>query len=298
MISSINEYLTALKQELSGQDPATVQDAQSDAEEFLSVALETAKKTRPNLSQAEAMAEIIKNYGTPAEVAAAYKVNPLAAKPTPIAPTRRRSPLARFFSVLGQGRAWSSLLYMFLSLGTGIAYFTWVVTGLSLSAGLIVLIIGIPFFALFVLSVRGLAWIEGRIVQGLLGVQMPKRARFADSRKGLWPKFKGFIADKYTWLSMIYMILMLPLGIAYFTVFVTFLSVSLAMVAQPFAQLFGWSIISISDDYQLFNFYMFNGWLLPLIFLGGVVLFFATFHLAKQAGKWQAALAKAMLVGG
>jgi hypothetical protein len=41
-----------------------------------------------------------------------------------------------------------------------------------------------------------------------------------------------------------------------------------------------------------------NPWLLPLCVVGGIALFFATFHLAKQVGKWQAALAKAMLVGG
>jgi hypothetical protein len=121
---------------------------------------------------------------------------------------------------------------------------------------------------------------------------MPRRTRFSDSRKGLWPKFKGFFTDRYTWFSMIYMILMLPLGIAYFTVFVTLLSVAAWAVSQPFAQAFGWSFINNGSPYML------NGWLLPLLFVGGILLFFATFHLAKQVGKWQAAMAKAMLVGG
>jgi Putative sensor len=299
MINSINEYLAALKTELSGQDPATVQDAQSDAEEYLSIALETSKKTRPGLSETEALAEIIKNYGTPAEVAAAYRITPAVPEPPRAVPVKRRNPLASFFGILGQGRAWTSMLYMFLSLGTGIAYFTWVVTGLSLSAGLAVLIIGVPFFALFVLSVRGMAWLEGRIVEGLLGERMPRRARFSDTRKGLWPRFKALFTDRYTWFSMIYMILMLPLGITYFTVFVTLLAVSAAFVAQPVAQAFGWSLINIGDA-SLFgwNPYMLSVWLLPILFVGGIILFFATFHLAKLAGKWQASLAKSMLVGG
>jgi hypothetical protein len=299
MINSINEYLAALKMELAGQDPATIQDALSDAAEYLNIALETSKKTRPALSEADALAEIIKNYGTPAEVAAAYRVTPVVVEPSRAAHAKRRNPLAGFFGVLGEGRAWTSLIYMFLSLGTGIAYFTWVVTGLSLSAGLAILIIGVPFFALFVLSVRGIAWLEGRIVEGLLGERMPRRAQFSDTHKGLWNRFKDMFTDKYTWFSMIYMILMLPLGIAYFTVFVTLLSVSAALVAQPIAQAFGWSFINLNSA-SLFSRtpYMLSGWLLPLLFVGGIVLFFATFHLAKLVGKWQSALAKAMLVRG
>jgi uncharacterized membrane protein len=299
MINSINEYLAALKAQLSGQDPATIQDALSDAAEYLSIALETAKKMRPALSEAEALAEIIKNYGTPAEVAATYKVTPEKAEPARAAPVKRRNPVASFFGIIGQGRAWTSLFYMFLSLGTGIAYFTWVVTGLSLSAGLAVLIIGVPFFALFVLSVRGIAWLEGRIVEGLLGERMPRRARFSDARKGLWPRFKAMFMDKYTWFSMIYMILMLPLGVAYFSLFVTLLAVSAGMVAQSVAQVFGISFINVTGDSPFSRqAYMLSPWLLPLLFVGGIALFFATFHLAKQIGKWQSALAKAMLVGG
>ena len=299
MINSINEYLASLKAELGGQDPATVQDALSDAAEYLSIALETAKKTRPALSEAEALADIIKNYGTPGEVAAAYKVAPAKIEPERAAPVKRKNPFAVFFGILGQGRAWTSLLYMFLALGTGIAYFTWVVTGISLSAGLAVLIVGVPFFALFVLSVRGIAWLEGRIVEGLLGERMPRRARFSDNRKGLWPRFKAMFTDRYTWFSMIYMVLMLPLGITYFTVSVTLLSVSAALIAQPVAQAFGWSLINISDaSISGWNHYMLSAWLLPFMFVVGIALFFGTFHLAKQVGKWQAALAKSMLVGG
>jgi len=81
MINSINEYLASLKSGTGGPGPATVQDALSDAAEYLSIALETAKKTRPALSEAEALADIIKNYGTPGEVAAAYKVAPAKIEP-------------------------------------------------------------------------------------------------------------------------------------------------------------------------------------------------------------------------
>ena len=64
---------------------------------------------------------------------------------------------------------------MLLALVTGIFYFTMTVTGLSMSAGLLVLIIGIPFFLLFVGFTRVLALAEGRLVEGLLGQRMPRR---------------------------------------------------------------------------------------------------------------------------
>ena len=69
---------------------------------------------------------------------------------------------------------------MLVSLVTGIMYFTWAVTGLSLSVGLLVLIISLPFIGLFFLSVRGIALVEGRIVEALLGVRMPRRPIFVE----------------------------------------------------------------------------------------------------------------------
>ena len=48
----------------------------------------------------------------------------------------RKSALGRFFGVVADPRTYGALFYMLLSLATGIFYFTWVVTGTSLSVGL------------------------------------------------------------------------------------------------------------------------------------------------------------------
>ena len=47
---------------------------------------------------------------------------------------------------------------------------------------MIIMIFGIPLAALIFLSFRGLAWLEGRIVEALLGVRMPRRPVFAPQR--------------------------------------------------------------------------------------------------------------------
>ena len=73
MINSIEQYLSELKQELAGSDRATVQDALSDAEEYLRTALANAAKDDAPINEADALAQIIEKYGTPKEIAAAYK---------------------------------------------------------------------------------------------------------------------------------------------------------------------------------------------------------------------------------
>ncbi|MHC1783094.1 MAG: sensor domain-containing protein [Anaerolineaceae bacterium] len=142
-------------------------------------------------------------------------------------------PLPAFLAVFSDPAAWGSLLYMLVSLVTGIIYFTWAVTGISLSVGLLVLIISLPFIGLFFLSVRGLALVEGRIVEALLGVRMPRRPIFLDSKLSWWGRFKVLFTSKHTWLAMVYMILMLPLGVIYFSVFVTLISLALELYRRP-----------------------------------------------------------------
>ncbi len=62
---------------------------------------------------------------------------------------------------------------------------------------------------------------------------MPHRPLFSKNDKGIWAKFKALIIDRYTWFSMVYMLLQLPLGITYFTVFITLIAVSLGLVVTP-----------------------------------------------------------------
>ena len=73
MINSVETYLSQLKRELSGCDRATIQDALSDAEEYLRNALENVNETKPGMSVIDSLPSIIQEYGTPSEIAAAYK---------------------------------------------------------------------------------------------------------------------------------------------------------------------------------------------------------------------------------
>lgn len=305
MINSIEEYLTELRKELSGSDRATIQDALSDAEEYLRTAMSNVPTDR---IQVEVLAAVIEKYGTPAEVAAAYKqiesrslpslavedrIEPAPSTVQPQTAVKdRRSFLGRFFGVFAEPRAWGALLYLMLAMATGIFYFTWVVTGISISSGLIILIVGLPIAGLFLLSVRGIALVEGRLIEALLGFRMPRRPRYSEKNISLWQRFKNMLADKHTWFSMIYMLLQMPLGIFYFTVLVTLISVSLWLVFWPIASItMGWPVfVTPYQDYYA------TGWLVPLTIIAGGLLLTTTMHLAKAMGKGHGTLAKTMLV--
>ncbi|MCP4683984.1 MAG: hypothetical protein GY867_00920, partial [bacterium] len=238
MSNTIEKYLNQLRLEMGGCDPATVQDALSDAEIHLSSALDSARKDQPETAEALLLQAIVDKYGSPEEVAAAYR--DIEAR---VAPALERSaepdprPLStRFLAVTYDPRAWGSLLYLLLAMPLGIVYFTWAATGVYLSVGLAVLVIGILFFGFFLLSVRGIALVEGRLVEALLGIRMPRRPIFSNKNLGWWERLKVLVKERTTWTSLIYMILMMPLGIVYFTIVVLGFALSLSCVARPILQ--------------------------------------------------------------
>jgi len=293
-MQSINEYLYQLKKELAESDSATIQDALSDAEEHLRTALNSAIESQPSVSEADALPLIIEKYGLPADVATAYRDIEARVQPAFMRPahTDRRPIFSQFFGVFADPRAWGALLYLLFSLGTGILYFTWVTTGISMSLGFLILIIGLPFAGLFLLSVRGIALVEGRIVEALLGIRMPRRPLFSSRNIGWWSQLKGLVLESRTWIAIVYMLLQLPLGIIYFTVFITLGSLSLWFIATPISQL--------CFDLPMFNINYYNYftplWLMPIVVVGGFILLILTMHLAKFVGKIHGMLAKVMLV--
>jgi uncharacterized membrane protein len=290
---TIDEYLEQLRAALRGADPALVQDALYDAEEHLRAEL----AEQPGRDEAAMLEHVVGSYGAPDEVADIYRDQEIriqrAIRPPP--PPQRRSTLGKFFGVAADPHTYGALFYLLLALVTGIFYFTWAVTGLSLSAGLSILVIGIPFFLLFLGSARGLSLLEGRIVETMLGVRMPRRPPYP-SQQGL-PLLKrigAMFTDGRTWGTLFYMLLMLPLGIVYFTVAVTLLSVSLAFIGSPFVKAFGFNVINM--DVDGFSYYG-PGWAGTIaLCLVGIVLLFATLHLVRGIGRLHGQVAKHLLV--
>jgi uncharacterized membrane protein len=286
--NTIDGYLAELRAQLAGADPALIQDALYDAEEYL-------RSEVPDPNDEAALAAAVDRYGTPEEVAAAYRETELTVARALRRPEPRadRSLAARFFGIVADPSAYGALFYMFLALVTGVAYFTVAVTGLSLSVGLAILIVGVPIMLLFLAMVRAISFAEGRLVEGFFGERMPRRPRVVAQQGNIPERIKAWITDARTWTTILYMVLQLPLGVFYFSLFTSLLATAAGLVAAPIAQLIWHTPIFIDGDYA----YRVAGWFMPIMIAAGLLLFVVTLHAAKLIGKAHAAYAKVMLVG-
>ena len=301
--------MAELRKCLKGQPAALIQDALADASEYL----RDAAAENPNATEQETLGRIAEMYGSPHEVAQEYvKMEQAVQSPFPnVRDDDERDAGGGFFGVLIDPRAYGAYIYMLLSLGTGIFYFTWGITGLSLTLAFAILIIGIPFALLFLGSIRVIGWIEGRLVEALLGVRMPRRLDVEPGDGGtIWQRIKAMLADGRTWSSLIYMLLMLPLGVVYFVIAVVGGSISLACLTAPIGrQMMNRDIVNIdirglSDELNLnwnidtvqLNQFLNSDAGMALLVVIGFFLTIIMLHVARAIGFLHGKLAEAFLV--
>lgn len=292
MFNTLEEYLEALKNELKDADPALVQDAQSDAREHLSAALAVVRETSPDMSEVDALKKVIEEYGSPEETAAAYKEVERRTSPVLKQAAKTQSVVGRFFGVYADPRAWGALFYMLIAFITGILYFTWAVTGTSLSVSFSIFIFGLPFALLFLLSVRGLALLEGRLVEALLGIRMPRRPLFSHQNMKWLDRLKTLASDRATWLMLVYMILQLLLGTIYFSLIIVVLSLSFSFIAIPIFQ----EVLGQGAIYNNGIRYTLPTWTYPLWVVGGFLIWTIFMNIARGIGQFHGKIAKGLLV--
>lgn len=290
MNSRIEKYLDELKSVMADLDRSTIQDALANSEDHLSAALHAELAENPEAKPEEVIKNVIEKYGSPEDIRDVY--SDIEEFTTPVFAENSTDGTHRgfksFLGVVGEPRAWAACLYMILSFATGTFYFTWAVTGFSLSISLIVLIIGIPVTLLFFLSIRGLGFVEGRVVEALLGIRMPRRAIVP--RVGSWlEKFKIMFTTGSTWKSLIYMILMLPIGTIYFSLIVTLFSLGLSFIGAPVLQ-YAFNEPLIEPNIWV-PFYA-----MPLVMIAGGIVIILTLHFAKFIALVHGKFAKVMLV--
>src|ERR1700744_2401772 len=255
--NTVRDYLNALTAALRAEKcpPGLIVDALNDCEEHLRNEI----AQNPGVPEAEVLASVVETYGTPAEIAEEYKSMEASLTSGPF-PTSEMPPEERhygFFNVMTDPRTYGALIYMLLSFATGIFYFVWTVVGISLSLSFAILIIGIPFALLFIGSVRVLAHVEGRIVEALLGVRMPRKlpAPTNAGEDGIFARIRDALIDVRTWSSMFYLLLMLPLGILYFVTAVVGLALSIGLVGGALSGLItGHSYVQMDDAPYLQHF--------------------------------------------
>jgi hypothetical protein len=290
---SVRGYLADLRHALKGAPRGLIADALADCEEHLNMEI----AANPEMDEAAVMATVVGTYGSPEEIAEEYRdMEASISTPFPKAPEAEISGGGGFFGVVSDPKTYGALLYMLLSLVTGIFYFTWTMVGLSLSLGTSLLIFGIFIALLFVASIRLLSHVEGRIVESLLGVRMPRRLPVATTDEKVWTQIKEALGDVRTWTSAMYLLLMLPLGVVYFSLGVIGLSLSLGVTGISL-----YSLITNESHIQVSNL----PWLehifqtapgLILLALAGIAVFFLVLHMARLIGWMHGKIAEGLLV--
>ncbi|MEE8119613.1 MAG: sensor domain-containing protein [Gammaproteobacteria bacterium] len=281
---NVEQYLEQLRSALADADAAMRQDALYDAEEYLRAEL----AGNPGQPESEVLARICNSYGAPDEVAEVYRQREETVNEAMRMPARpvQDSALARFFGIYLDPYAYTSMFFMLLALPTGVIYFTVVVTGGALSLGFMILIIGIPFFLLYLGVIRLFAFLEGRLIEAFSGIRMPRRQPYEQKDKPILTRIMEMLTDSRTWLSMVYMLLKLPLGIAYFTAVVTLVSLSLGFIFGPFGE--------VTTDFDLGQ-PILEGWSSLILVPIGVLLLTASLHLFRGVMRIHANISKGLL---
>lgn len=292
MISSIDDYLAALRQELRGADPAVIQDAVADASEHLTDAVSAARNEKPDFDRTRDFQAIVEAFGAPAEIARAYRE---IEQRVPVGFRRgMASATARsgFFSVYRDPRSWTALLYMVLSFVLGCGYLIWAIFGTAASISFSIFLFGIPLMIAFLYSIRGVALIEGRLIETLLGVRMPRRGLFLPERHGWLEQIRVLVSDLHTWRTFFYMSTLWLVAVGYVIVIMFGLAFSFGLAAVPFAQeITGEAAVSLPGG----NFWV-PRWAYPIPVVAGFLIGTGFLHLIRSIGRWHGRLAKALLV--
>jgi hypothetical protein len=122
-----------------------------------------------------------------------------------------------------------------------ICYFTWAVTIGSLALGAMPLIIGLPLLVLLLASARGLSLFEGKVVELLLRVRMPRRTQpvaglegvGTEKSLGFWKRIGCWLRDVRSWMSLGYLLGNLPVSTLLFSVTITLVVLSAWLLAAP-----------------------------------------------------------------
>jgi hypothetical protein len=125
---------------------------------------------------------------------------------------------------------------------------------------------------------------------------MPRRLPASAGEQTLFARIKEALVDARTWSSMLYLLLMLPLGIVYFVIAIVGIAVPLGLAGGA-----AWSLLTNESHVQIDD----VPWLQHLLHTApglillagvGILLFFITLHIARGVGWMHARLAELLLV--
>jgi hypothetical protein len=171
------------------------------------------------------------NSSAPAPEPVENLYDPPAAAPNLLA----RIPI---FGIWAHPLAWRSVGYLLISFIFATVFFTLVFTGVSLSVSLIPVLVGLPLLAATLAMARVLTVFNGRLIEAMLGIRMPRRGGPAVRHgTGVIPTIVAWLTDIRSWLATAFWIGNFPVALAVFIFMVTLLSVGVSLLFAPLATL-------------------------------------------------------------
>lgn len=123
-------------------------------------------------------------------------------------------------------------VFLALSLPLGMFWFVVLLTLSLFGLSLVPALLGIPILALTALVWTGAARLERRRVRALLGTDIPRPYR-QPLRRTVFSRVRALILDPALWRDLIYVLLLLPIGIVEFVVFVVAFALPALLLAYP-----------------------------------------------------------------
>jgi uncharacterized membrane protein len=286
----LKQYLAALAYELRDADPSLSVEAQDDAEEAIEESIHDILGSGKVLDEHKAFRKAVRQFGSPRSVAKEYLRRADDEEKHP--PVKMDSALGGIFGVYLHKETYLGLLYLFLMFPLGILLFTYVVTVVSVGIALAITIIGIPILILFLASIYGIGYLMGRMTEVMLGIRMPRRRRKMYLVGSAWSRLKKIMKTPRVYSSMVYMVLLFPLGTFYFTVLITYIAISLALIFAPLG--------AMVHDYADIGIFVSSPFLETTIyiigFFTGIVMLTWTLHLSNILCHVHGKLSRLMLL--
>ena len=140
----------------------------------------------------------------------------------------------------------SIILYTILSFVLSLFYFIVVIVSLSLGIGTLVIWIGLPLLLLTFGVISGIAAIERSIVSSLLVVEIPSPRPEPGVQKSWWKRSASNLRDPLTWKSLLYILFKFPLSVCSFSLMVSFVTTSIALILSPVGYLIATYVLMLN----------------------------------------------------
>jgi len=163
-----------------------------------------------------------------------------------VSPPARRDYGVRMRTILTEPfrlRTWRETAWALLALWIGVFWFCVLVTLLATGIGLAITIVGLPILALTLVVANWGARLERSLARGLLRVHVDEPPTEVDEGKESWRRVLQLLTSERRWRSVLYLLLLLPVGLLEFVVAVTVWAVALGYLSTPF----WWWAVSDAD---------------------------------------------------